>query len=116
MPPGRSLNRPACANPYAMATEPTAVTSHESSEMAPICAMFAGNMMIPEPIMFTMTINVSWTRLIFFCGAMVSLSPVARASLPDPVRVELDPVVDSFLEHALDLVVEARKSVERLLE
>ena len=45
-----------------MAIEPTAVTNQDNREMAPTCAMFAGNMMIPEPIMFTATRNVSWIR------------------------------------------------------
>ena len=39
--------------------------------MAPTCAMFAGSMMMPEPIMFTATMNVSWIRFIFL-GAVVS--------------------------------------------
>ena len=42
-----------------MAIEPIAVTIHESSEMAPTFAMFVGSMMIPDPIMFTATMNVS---------------------------------------------------------
>jgi hypothetical protein len=61
-----------------MAIEPSAVTIQESSEMAPTLAMFVGNMMIPEPIMFTATMNVSWVRFIFFCDAMSS-SPRAAA-------------------------------------
>src|SRR4051812_47049683 len=68
MPPARWLKRPAWAKPYAMAMEPTAVTIQDSREMPPTCAMLAGNMMIPEPIMFTATRNVSCIRLIrFFC-------------------------------------------------
>src|SRR5262245_823293 len=59
---------PAWAKPYAIAIEPTAVTPQESSEIAPTCAMFVGNMMMPDPIMFTATMNVSWTRDIFFVG------------------------------------------------
>ena len=49
-----------------MAIDPTAVTSHDKSEIAPTCAMFAGSMMIPDPIMFTATMNVSCMRFIFF--------------------------------------------------
>ncbi len=50
-----------------MAIEPSAVTIQESSEIAPTLAMFVGSMMMPEPIMFTATMNVSCIRLIFFC-------------------------------------------------
>ena len=35
MPPVFWLNNPACANPYAMAIDPKAVTTHESNEIAP---------------------------------------------------------------------------------
>ena len=45
------------------------MTSQDRSEMAPTCAMFAGSMMMPEPIMFTATMNVSWIRFIFFLAA-----------------------------------------------
>ena len=72
MPPGRWLNSPACAKPYAIAIDPTAVTIHDSSEMAPTCAMLVGSMMMPEPIMLTATMNVSCIRFIFFCGAAMS--------------------------------------------
>ena len=48
-----------------MAIEPTAVTIHDSREMAPTWAMLVGSMMIPDAIMFMDTINVSWTRFIF---------------------------------------------------
>jgi hypothetical protein len=54
-----------------MAIEPTAVTPHDSSEIAPTCAMFAGSMMMPEPIMLTATSNVSCTRLIFLAVVAV---------------------------------------------
>lgn len=47
-----------------MASEPIAVTTHDSNEIAPTFAMFAGSMMIPEPIMLTVTINVSCTTFI----------------------------------------------------
>ena len=66
MPPGRWLYIPACANPYAIAIEPTAVTIHDSREIAPTWAMLVGSMMMPEPIMFTATMNVSCIRFIFF--------------------------------------------------
>jgi len=49
-----------------MAIDPTAVTTHDSNEIAPTPAMFAGSMMMPEPIMFTATMNVSCMRFIFF--------------------------------------------------
>jgi hypothetical protein len=35
-----------------------AVTIQDSSEMAPACAILVDSMMMPEPIMFTATINV----------------------------------------------------------
>ena len=57
-----------------MAMEPTAVTTQDSSEIAPTCAMFVGSMMIPEPIMFTATMNVSCIRLIFF-GSCIGPPP-----------------------------------------
>ena len=65
MPPDRLLNRPACANPQAIAMDPTAVTIQESSDIAPTLAMLLGSMMMPDPIMFTATMNVSWMRFIF---------------------------------------------------
>jgi hypothetical protein len=42
------------------------------SEIAPTFAMFVGNMMIPEPIMLIVTMNVSCMTFIFFvvCSAM----------------------------------------------
>ena len=49
-----------------MAIEPTAVTPQESRDIAPTLAMLVGSMMIPEPIMFTATRNVSCIKLIFF--------------------------------------------------
>jgi hypothetical protein len=63
-----------------MAMDPSAVTTHESREMAPTCAMFVGNMMIPEPIMFTATMNVSWIRLIFFCSSIAVPPSVSGAA------------------------------------
>ena len=53
-----------------MAIEPSAVTIQDSSEIAPTLAMFVGSMMMPEPIMLTATMNVSWSKFIFFCAAM----------------------------------------------
>src|SRR5512145_3402674 len=117
MPPARWLKRPACAKPYAIAIEPTAVTSHDSSEIAPTCAMFVGNMMMPEPIMLTATMNVSWVRFIFFCSAMILLLRVPPCdSLAHGVGVELDAAVHLLLEHALNFVVEAGEAVERFFE
>ncbi len=52
-----------------MAIEPSAVTIHDSSEIAPTCAMLVGSMMMPEPIMFTATMNVSCIRFILFAVA-----------------------------------------------
>ena len=107
MPPARGLNTPACANPYAMAIEPTAVTPHDSSEIAPTCAMFAGSMMMPDPIMFTATRTVSCTQFIFLAAAGAAVT-VPR-SPPDRGGLEIDAVIDPLLENALDLVVEAGK-------
>src|SRR6476619_5567892 len=81
--------------------------------MAPTLAMFDGSMMMPEPIMFTVTMNVSCMTLIFFCSAM-AVSPFGRFA--DHVGVEADAALHLFLEHALDLVVEAGEAVERFLE
>ncbi len=61
-----------------MAIDPSAVTIHESSEIPPTCAMFAGSMMIPEPIMFTATMKVSCIRLIFFDSAGMVLTSRGR--------------------------------------
>ena len=61
-----------------MAIEPSAVTIQDSSEIAPTCAMLAGSMMIPEPIMFTATMNVScirFMRLGLTAGSAMSPSP-----------------------------------------
>src|SRR5437879_13060937 len=76
-----------------MAIEPTAVTPQESREIAPTWAMFVGSMMIPEPIMLTATMTVSWIRFIFFRGSsMVSpcslpqLSHSRRRSAPEAVE------------------------------
>ena len=101
-----------------MAIEPSAVTIQDSSEIAPTLAMFVGSMMIPEPIMFTATMNVSWIRLIFFFVLPWHVSPrdVVESSLADDVRVKPDATVDAFLVHPLDLVVEAREAIERLFE
>src|SRR3954447_18405644 len=73
MPPGRWLKRPACANAYAIAIDPSAVTIQESSEIAPMRAMLVGSMTMPDPIMLTATMNVSWVNDIFCCLGMCSL-------------------------------------------
>src|SRR6188508_330556 len=97
--------------------EPTAVTSHDSSEIAPTCAVLVGSMMMPEPIMFTATMNVSWTRLIFFCSCIpLLLRDPLRGSLPNHVSMELYATVHLLLEDALHFVVEAREAVERFVE
>src|SRR6185503_8550411 len=108
MPPGRWLNNPACAKPYAIAIDPTAVTIHDSSEIAPTRAMLVGSMMMPDPIMLTATMNVSCARLIF----PVFIAP----SLAHDVRVEHDAAVHALLKHTLHFVVESGEAVERLLE
>src|SRR5215831_15556975 len=85
--------------------------------MAPTFAMLVGNMMIPEPIMFTATMNVSCIRFIFFffCTTL-SFVPASRASFTYGVCVELDAVIFDLLVDALHFVVEARESIERIFE
>ena len=50
--------------------------------MAPTFAMFVGSMMMPEPIMFTATMNVSCIRLIFLaaCADVPFATPVSDAA------------------------------------
>src|SRR5262245_64416754 len=96
--------------------DPSAVTIQDSREIAPTWAMLVGSMMMPEPIMFTATMNVSCTTFIFLAGAPPVFTVAAPRSPPDRVGVELDAVIDPLLIDALDLVVEARKSVERFLK
>src|SRR4051812_47104281 len=99
-----------------MAIDPSAVTTQDNSEIAPTCAMFAGSMMMPEPIMFTATTNVSCIKFIFF-GSCMALPPVPCVVLfSDYVSVELDAAVDHLLVYALHFVIETRKTVERLLK
>src|SRR4249919_1835548 len=62
-----------------MAIDPTAVTAQDSSEIAPTCAMLAGSMMIPDPIMLTATSTVSCIRLIFFALGVVFIAWPLRA-------------------------------------
>src|SRR4026208_1207935 len=101
MPPGRWLYMPACAKPYAIAIEPIAGTIHDSREMAPTFAMLVGSMMMPEPIMFTATMNVSCIRFIFFapCAGVAVAAPVSGPArlLPDGVSVECDAPIDPLL-------------------
>src|SRR4051812_30891621 len=102
---------PACAKPYARAIDPNAVTIQESSDIAPTLAMLVGSMMIPEPIMFTATMNVSCTRFIFFF-----VSAIVLLLLSNYVGVEPDTTFDRLLVHPLDFVAEAREAVEGLFE
>ena len=78
MPPGRLLNSPHCANAYAIAIEPTAVTPQDNSDMAPTWAMFVGSMMMPEPIMLTATRIVSCISVIFLGVSMIVLFGFGR--------------------------------------
>src|SRR5262249_3617065 len=64
-----------------MAMEPIAVTIHDSSEIAPTCAMFVGSMMMPEPIMFTATMKVSWMRFIRFRSCTTPPATFSAATL-----------------------------------
>jgi hypothetical protein len=43
--------------------------------MAPTFAILVGSMMMPEPIMFTVTMNVNCTTLIFFGSAAMAHTP-----------------------------------------
>src|SRR5215470_5598313 len=95
-----------------MAIEPRAVTTQDNSEIAPTFAMFVGSMMIPEPIMLTATMNVSWINVIFFRSS----TSVPSKSFTYGVRVKLDASVHAFLKNPLHFVVEAGKLVERFLE
>src|SRR3954464_2276960 len=115
MPPSRWLKSPACAKPQAMAMEPSAVTIHESREIAPTWAMLLGSMMMPEPIMLTATMNVSCTTFIFLAAGAVSPLTAGRRTSPlERGGEELDAVIDPLLIDARKLVGEARTPVERL--
>src|SRR5688572_22498338 len=97
--------------------DPSAVTIQDRSEIAPTWAMLVGSMMMPEPIMFTATMNVSCTTFIFLAAGVVSPFTVALLTSPlDRVGEELDAVIDTLLIDALDFVVEAGKAVERFLK
>src|SRR3954469_3542012 len=116
MPPSRWLKSPACAKPQAMAMEPSAVTIHESREIAPTWAMLVGSMMMPEPIMLTATMNVSCTTFIFLAVGAVSPLTVALLTSPlDRVGEELDAVIDPLLIDARNVVGDAGTAVETTL-
>src|SRR5262245_21948437 len=86
-----------------MAIEPSAVTIQDKSEIAPTWAMFVGSMMMPEPIMFTATMKVSWTRFIFFWPGIVCSSRMNSAGHgPSPPGRKLRTIV-LFL-HAIDVI------------
>src|SRR5215831_13650032 len=76
---------PACAKPYAIAIEPSAVTIQDNNEMAPTFAMLVGNMMMPEPIMLTVTMNVSCMTFIFFCDVSAMETPPIYRAMPEPL-------------------------------
>src|SRR5262245_14277287 len=102
MPPERGHRMPSCAKQYAIAIEPTAVTSHDSNEIAPSCARFVGSMMIPDPIMLTATSVVRPASVIFLPGSVIAGSllrqqaidqitpPAGRGFEPQPVNVRLE--------------------------
>jgi hypothetical protein len=60
-----------------MAIEPSAVTIHDKREIAPTCAMLVGSMMIPDPIMLTATMKVSWIKLMRFATVGSTTGAVA---------------------------------------
>src|SRR4051794_3160195 len=97
-----------------MVIDPSAVTIQDRREIAPTFAMLVGSMMIPEPIMFTATMNVSCTSVIFFVvRPSSSLVTVAGPLIPDRVDVEVDAVIDSLLVDALHSAVEPGNTLER---
>jgi|GEM_PF-3481144 hypothetical protein len=57
-----------------MAIEPIAVKAHDNSDTAPSCAMLVGSMMMPDPIMLTVTSVVSPIRLIFLLESVIANS------------------------------------------
>src|SRR6266550_6704521 len=91
-----------------MAIEPTAVTPQESREIAPTCAMFVGSMMMPEPIMFTATMNVSCIRDIF----LAAVATISSALFGHAVDV-IGPVV---LLSPFDFFGKAREPLTPLLD
>src|SRR4051794_40944009 len=102
MPPDRGHSTPSCAKQYAMAIEPTAVTTHDNSEIAPICARLVGSMMMPDPIMLTATSVVRPASVIFFTGSAMAGSLLLQQTVdevassggrgfePQPVNVRLE--------------------------
>ncbi|WP_236585422.1 hypothetical protein [Dyella sp. EPa41] len=70
--------------------EPSAVTIHERSDIAPTFAMFAGSIMMPDPIMLTATSTVSCIMLIFFVPSISASSALIR-SLSGWRRVHAQP-------------------------
>src|SRR4051812_11599977 len=83
MPPDRGHRTPSWAKQYAMAIEPTAVTTHDSNEIAPSCARFVGSMMIPEPIMLTATSVVRPVSVIFFPGSAITSSLLRQQAVDE---------------------------------
>ena len=65
--------------------EPSAVTSHDSREIAPTWAMFAGSMMIPEPIMLTATMQRQLHH-VHLLGLRIAMSSVHRCGGSHPQR------------------------------
>ena len=57
-----------------MAIEPIAVKIHDNSETAPSWAMLVGSIMMPDPIMLTVTSVVSPIRLIFLLESAIAHS------------------------------------------
>src|SRR6185312_3576425 len=107
-----------------MAIEPRAVTIQNKREIAPTCAIFVGSMMIPEPIMFTATMNVSCIRLIFL-GSCMTYPPIptcaARLGLRrttgafrDTVDQITPPAARPLEAQAVDVCLEAGKLLIKL--
>ena len=75
MPPPLRPYIPHLANAYAKHIEPTAVINQDTIERAPTCANFVGNMIIPEPIIFTAVKIVSCNTDILFLPVLIVLPP-----------------------------------------
>src|SRR5580765_5373858 len=86
--------------------EPTAVTPHDRSEIAPTFAMLVGSMIMPEPIMLTATSMVSCMRLIFFVLAIVS--PLSLVSRTYDQRNASTRFVSSYAQYVVGTVVHLR--------
>jgi hypothetical protein len=84
-----------------MAIEPIAVKAHDNSDTAPSCAMLVGSMMMPDPIMLTVTSVVSPIRLIFLLESVIanSLSRLAGCGCSGLARPHTSRALGQKHEH-----------------